>query len=646
MNTDTQHTDDTGRIEPRMNRRQMIKTIGAAGGAAAVGTGAAPHPGISSVGQSEAFIWDAIEASGAGLGPGVVAGIYNGVFKSDIDEDDISDDREDRVHETAEALSIGKETWEDLATHEYQNTSDPDQTPFGEAAWTEVRTRTVIGHANEKDRTEVKSDCRDAVALQYIRSVVNIMEAHNSIMEAYAPELAGEMANGWEQVTQIDGSNWFVPYTSSNDLGDFSKWTIDVDGSETPIGVKLEVEEGQSFDWPRGFGPSDLEGREEGLNLYFPGSSVSDTLIVPIADLSSSRPPAMPTDATTFPNSDTGIFVTHSNRATTRLWSETLFREVMSKIDTAYDNVQADVGTFVDEYYDQAEFGDFEPARSLTPSQLYSEFSTGSDQERIIAELAATGLDVPEDAGIQAKISHPDLPVDEAWGWLFPRLNDPSRSLTAGDTLTSSEYSLAWFVRVTDDTTETKPYTLSGDSDLKIIDVDTPESEDVETGDDLTAGSNGSVVVWSTVEKGEAPDPIKYPSDHSAWSITVVGSSNRSNHSPTELEENSVEEGTEYVLPTTSLNEGELVESIRIVSPLGFEQPIDYVSDPTSINPSDIQERYERMTDFYDQVRDAFGFNGGGGGIFDGFDGLFGLGAIETIIVAVLGLAGLNAATG
>ena len=617
--------------QPRLTRRGMIKTVGAAGGVAAVGTGAVPHTeSLAPVGRSQAGPWNVVTGNGLGLGPGVVAGVYNTVFDSGIDEEDISDDREDRIYETAETLVTGKGSWQDQVLHEYENTSDPEQTPFGHAAWTTIRTTTATYHANREDRSAAKSKARERLRLQTTRSIVNIMEGWNSTMKAMAPEMVADLKNNWEQIT-FNGNS-----LSGDSESETAAWTVELDGEKITLGNVREPE-----DWNLPADPADLEGRDEGLRSYHPGESsyVVDPMAWAYYEGSDW--------ATGYSSSSTrAMEVSHSELSSITVINPSRLDNVMMKIHEAYDTISSDVGTFVDEYYDKASFGEWEPTRALTPHQLYSEFASSGENARVVAELAASGLDVPADAGTQAKVSHPDLPVDSAWGWLYPRLEDKSISIEPGTTIAAEDYKIAYLVRITADTGETVTEELSGDDPLKILDVEKREENDEEFERENTAGTDGEVVVWDTGKHGEeVPPPIEYPADHSDWSIIVYGAEHQSSHSPTELNKEVTDGSTQYILPSTALNEGELVNSIRLMGPFGFEQPVRYVSDATNIDPTEIQNRYDRMTDFYDQVREEL-VNDGVVGV-DGPDidipTLPGLGVVESVVVVVLGIFGLSA---
>jgi len=195
MNTDTQKTNESSRTGPQMNRRQMIKTVSASGVVAAYGTGVAPHSFTDPAQGQEEVVCAAAGGIGGGLfggAAGAVVGAAAGVrycpISDSIDEGDISDDREDRIYETAESVVVGKDKWEKIALNEFQNQTDAEQTPFGRSAWTAIRTTTATYHANGEDRTAAKSKARQRVKEQATRSVVNLVEAWNGSMDAMAPE--------------------------------------------------------------------------------------------------------------------------------------------------------------------------------------------------------------------------------------------------------------------------------------------------------------------------------------------------------------------------------------------------------------------------------------------------------------------------
>ena len=624
--------ESQSQLGPSMDRRQMIKTVGAAGGVAAIGSGAAPHT-VSPVGRSQAGPWNVITDTAGGLGPGVVAGVYTALFESGVDEGDISDDREDRIYETAETLVDGKGSWQDQVLHEYENTVDPEQTPYGHAAWTTIRTTTATYHANREDRSTAKSKARERLRLQTTRSIVNIMEGWNSTMKAMAPEMAGDLKNGWDQITFESNS------LRGESDGATAAWTVELDGETITLGNVREPE-----DWNLPADPTDLEGRDEGLRSYHPVIN-PDASSIPVIDPMRDALSDGSDWATKFGSpSVREMQVSHSNLNTINVIDPRRLVNVIYKIYAGYGTISSDVGTFVDEYYDQASFGDWEPTKALTPHQLYSEFASSGETPRVVAELAASGLDVPQDAGTQAKVSHPDLPVDSAWGWLYPRLEDKSISIEPGTTIAAADYKIAYLIRVTGDTGETVTEELGGSSPLEILDVEMREENDEEFEREDTAGTDGEVVIWDTGKHGEEVHPaIEYPADHSDWSIVVYGAENQSSHSPSELNKGVNDGSTQYILPSTALNEGELVNSVRLMGPFGFEQPVRYTSDATTIDPGEIQDRYDRMTDFYDQVRDDLANDGVGvGGPDIGIPTIPGLGVIESAVVVILAIFGLG----
>ena len=63
MTTDTNNTNGTNGIDPQMNRRQMMKTVGAAGGVATVGSGMA-GPSDLSMSRDAKALPDIAEALG------------------------------------------------------------------------------------------------------------------------------------------------------------------------------------------------------------------------------------------------------------------------------------------------------------------------------------------------------------------------------------------------------------------------------------------------------------------------------------------------------------------------------------------------------------------------------------------------------
>jgi hypothetical protein len=212
-------------------------------------------------------------------------------------------------------------------------------------------------------------------------------------------------------------------------------------------------------------------------------------------------------------------------------------------------------------------------------------------------------------------------------------------TLKPGVTITSSQYDVAYAGWV-DSNGEFQTRVLSGSSDLQILDVTGVEGEDSvdESDRGTTANDSSDVVVY---EGDSPPDPIAYPQDHSDWTILIKGASNQSTHSPTDV----TVDGTTYTVPSTSLNAGEAVESVHLIPPVEYEQPVEHVADPSNPDDGDTAAQIQSLRETIDELEDS---GGGGGGILPGFPDL-GIGGMVGGVAAIGGaiyLAGQAVAGG
>jgi hypothetical protein len=110
---------------------------------------------------------------------------------------------------------------------------------------------------------------------------------------------------------------------------------------------------------------------------------------------------------------------------------------------------------------------------------------------------------------------------------------------------------------------------------------------------------------------------------------------------PTEI----VKDGTTYTIEATGLNAGEAVESVYLVPPVEYSNPVKTVDDPTA--PDDTAATLQELRDTVDTLEQEL--DGGGGGFaLPGFPDL-GIGGMVGGVAAIGGaiyLAGQAVAGG
>jgi hypothetical protein len=305
-----------------------------------------------------------------------------------------------------------------------------------------------------------------------------------------------------------------------------------------------------------------------------------------------------------------------------------------------------DIPDYVQSVSDSYQQGDIDLSDVLSTGDIFDQFSSSPEQQRLASNLLSVGLPVPENTGVEALISHPDLQSDEVWGHLYPRFSveDPA-PIQPGTTLPSSDYSMAYFGSYNSDG-ELNTQILSGDSDLQVLDVtglDDTSDVSVESRDG-SAGENSGVVIY----RGEDPPaPIQYPADHSDWTIVITGATNQSTHSPSEV----TKDGNEYSIPSTDLAAGEGVEEVRLVPPSNYTDPVEPVTNATDTDAEELTSALESVKETIDEIEQS-GSNAGGaalGSLPSLPDWIPGKGPVRWVVVgggALLGIKLIDASSG
>lgn len=608
---------------PGMTRRGLIKTVGAGTAIAAVGAGSQSGAIPSPVGEARAIACGGVciagVAVGAAAGGYLVADWLSG--GGDIDTEDVL---EDEIYAVGNGVAEGRESFVNEIQTQFVDRSQ-DRTPFANAAWSEVRATTVNGVVNGDGTGEIQTAATQDVNLQESISIINMVERWNAFVDGMLEAMVLDTEEGVNNI-QMDGGTWTLhPAPEGTTWVNGSPDTSPIDASEINGNGEYVVFE-ETVDLPAPL--DDIEGRSEELTVL--GIAAS-------ADGASDPSFIAPEFSGTGALGNIPVEVTHSSLETITIADATIYSDALSAIESEATNIRNSLSDYVSTMHDGITEGAIDPSRIIGPQDLIDQFGASDQVSRIAAELAAVGGEVSSDQTYQATISHPDLESDELDVWLWPQFGDQDPApIKPGTTLASADYELAYvaYPSQVDDSIETR--VLSGDSDLQIIDVQGVEGE--SSVDEEAHGSDTSTDGRLTIWTGEdPPEPIQFPADHSDWSIHVTGAESTSTHSPTEVQT----DGDEYYLPTTGLNDGEAVESVRLVPPVEYEDSAaQYVADPTNVSPEDEVALIEQLSTTADELDEALG--GGGGGLFGG---AWPFGIVETIIIGVLGLLGLSFAS-
>ena len=264
MNTETTNTNESSGIGPQMNRRQMIKTVGAAGGVAAVGSGAVADSPVSPTGSASALP-DIAEALGPTTAFGGLQLVKNWLDGSaDVDEDLNTETYVYQLANTIADLRSGPTGDRSEIRREF------DDPPQGQSAYAEAAGDTVVSTAAKKtfegEGSSAENAAQQALSEQTTRSLVNIIEMWNAsilrMIESGAFVEDVEQGTGVIQDTRDSGTTLDAV---SEDT--YPEWTpIEDTSPEGESGYICFKQTVPAADLPSD--PTNLDGREEPLTVY------------------------------------------------------------------------------------------------------------------------------------------------------------------------------------------------------------------------------------------------------------------------------------------------------------------------------------------------------------------------------------------
>lgn len=623
-----------------MDRRTLMKTVGATG-AAAAGLGAGPDSLPSSTGRSEALA-PVVPLGIAAVG--IAGAYYAGKQDSDTPEVDTNDVLEDQVYNIATSVADGREPFEKEMRSNFIDRSN-DRTPYANAAWQEIRAAVAKAVVDGETQSEAEAAAAEALDRQTSRSIINIVERYNAAMEGMAEAFVLESENSPGVLDTVESSS-SGPLAHGDGNPDGSYGTV------TPVDATKTSSAGYMlFETPEISLPapvSDIEGRDNPLTTY---------TFVTQWDNGDTKQRGL-TGGTGWGTWGSNQFSTtlpvleanHSSLSTKTYLDVSLYISTLQSIQTTYNNITSKLSTYVGNLVTALDQGAIDPADIYSPSDIVNEFSQTDQDARLAAELMAVGASVPDKVGYRAKISHPDLQKDPLWCHLYPMFSvDNPPQLKPAVTITASEYDIAYIgYDSAVDGTFTTEVLSSSSGDLEILDLDgvdnqvdmtdttfnqTDDTGPIKNPGDIYLGYNETM-----------PDPLQTP-----WNFTeAIISVDATNSSFTEpvgnISKNSVTDGEQVWLNGTQVETHEEINSIEVMDGVGYSQPVDYVSDETTVSGSEVQAMLEEQRQTIQELDEALASDGGGGFSLPGLDsigssigGLIVLGGAVLLLPQLLG---------
>lgn len=603
----------------RCSRRGFLQrtgaTAGAVGAIAAGGHKVAPR--YAPVGRAAAIP----PAVPAALAAGAIAGIAYAEWQSpdtDFDPDGVV---EDQVYSAAQSAAQGRSAFMEEMEFEYLDDEAPSS-PFERSAWQAVRAEVARGAVNGESVSDITQEAQTAVRRQAAIAMINLIERWNTLVTALMDQIVIQLENGVDVLRFASSSSSDIEPLEEDELEGVP---VDETASDEYEGYPVweyEVELPVSL--------NEIEQRDEPLKSYLISGY---THSIRTFSVGSSR----------FVESTTGLrdynFVAqHSDLDDVLLCDFSKQDQIFDRIDDEMDQVLSGIGDYVDAVHGQIQQGEIDPAHILSSQDIVDQFAGSENIDRVAAELTAIGATVPDEWTFRAEISHPDLYAETLWGILMPEFSgDEAPSIRPGTTIDAEDYRMAYFAYEGQADGSAQVELLSGDEPIEVLDLDGLEGQETLDESDTVAGENGEVVLWTG---GDPPDPIANPSEYEGWSIMVGGETNRHVADVTDAQQ----EGDDWILPDTDLEEGETIEYVEIVPSPNYTQPVDYVADPTEPD-EDMLDRIQHLNETIDELEEALDDSGGGIGDWFGDMDSGVMGAAVGIIVVLGAIVGFGQIT-
>ena len=639
MKTDTQNATEPRRRDLQMSRRQMIKTVGAGAGVAAVGSGALSSSSTTGTVRALPEIAEALGPTTAFGGLQMIENWLGG--SADVDEDQNTVDYVWNTANTIASLRSGPTGDRTEIQNEFIDAAD------GQSAFAEASGSAVVSAAARKtfegESDKAEQAAQDALNEHATRSIINICEMWNSAHLRMIE--SGALVEDYEEdtgVVKTENGTALQPVTKAN-LDD--PWKVvegtSPEGSDGYLVHKVQL---PASDLP--MDPTNLEGREKQLEVYSVSVENSTPQLNIIYQPVGGTAPA-DTWFNEISNGGTGNYTKENLRAQDNdlgdiTWVDAKkHRLTIDQIASEYTSISNDLSSVVDETVQGLEQGDIEPSDVLTGESLLKEYDPNSDREQLAREMMAIGMDMPGDPAFQAKVSHPSLEADSLWGDLYIRLStDSDVSINGPMTLPSADYSHALIGYTGSASGDYITQVLPGNSDLEILEIETQDQQVVEV--EKTVGENGTVPL-APAESEDTPEPLADPDPKfDEWGLGVFAADGSSWKGTV---------GDAYIdgdtwKVDTSLSQGLTVERIHYNPPSTFKRTSYWTPGGSTYDVETTEKVIERRRKLNEAIEEEFSSVIGGGGFFDDLPSLPGLGVIESAVVVILAIFGLNAASG
>ena len=611
---------------PQMSRRGVMRAA-VAGSAAAAGLSGTVPEGFDVVQASEALsMKEAAVGAAAGATVFGAAGMAYQQWQSgssDTQDSDSATQMQNKIYSHAVDIKNVLAPYQRTLA-EFKNASGPQQTPFADAAWGNLRNEVVTAYENGKSQGDAQLAGTKVVNEQACVSALTIIDGWNSFAQSVMPDVYPNKS--WDVWDSRIGP-------TSDNSGPNENSNVEPYGKETASG-------GQWVGHKWTFTASDLPGTPSEYDRV----PEQEFMILGLADANGYTDVGFLPDGNSqwlsspvSTNYNDVIQVTHPDYETLDVLDVSVIDSALAKVFDARDEIVGNMTTYVDNLYTALDNEAVTPADVIGPRDIADQFANASEQDRLGAELAAVGAQVPKEAGYEAKVSHAELDTDR-WGWIWPQWSSGAGTVSPGATIAAADYDMAFF-GYTDENAQFQEVMLSGDSDLQILDMTGLENEENVSPETSETAASGEVVLGV----GEStPEPIRFPADHSGYKLSITGDVNESVHPVSDVQERTTsDDKTEYYLSSTGLAEGETIEKIRIVPNVEYVKPFEANADPTTLDESKLKQQVQTANEIEQALEEAEG--GSGGGLFGGSGFLSaGRGMVGGVIVAVLAVFTLS----
>lgn len=606
MPTDTQHTNDTNRTDPELNRRQIIKTVGVIAGAAAVGTGSIPSGEFSPMQRAQAQS-EFIATPGIGI-----VGKVLGFFSGDSDE-------AQKAALQESAFGLAKKTNSQIESSITLNQNI--DLMINEWAFTEGKIAAFEAIEAGKSESEIKTAAKDRADEEIAIMEENVINATNAAIVT--------VRNLLKQASETDGvsiSDIIGLRRSSTTIDDISSYSTatktDVtlsDGRKIQQeNVKIENQSGQTYHF----------------HAVVDKENSSDDMIV-------GKHFAWP--AAIGPDGDDTPFWPNENIDD----GPTTVADVWDQIQTTRNNVHSNLDTWVANSIEAIQDGELESGDLLGPDELVRTITDDYPEARAIADLRALNIAADWDHPVTVELENDPVKLFGA----TVGVSDPSvkSDINQGETIDPSSYNASFYLNY--NVLEAQAdWSNNYDSD-KEIDGGILHLTDLP-GPDIKQWLGESLEIYVLTSYDEtvafSPSETTKTTDGNGNTVYEIDLSDNLNEAIAEVVEMKVyapeSVGTNYVngVPDQPFT----ITEIDGTASLSLERERDLQTDDNYLTKEEWQQLREQRNRTEEEIEEETGVIGGGGGLFGGgLPTLPGLGVIESAVVVILSIVGLNAAS-